>query len=113
MKLEQIAKGAQISGIEPGKVVRVVSADPLGDNAVTVVYKADDGRLGERVLFRSNESELHIASVGRTGPMRRFGLRALRGTSRRHGRAVNMGWPDAYDKVVSMTHACESVDVPG
>ena len=65
MKLEQIAKGAQISGIEPGKVVRVVSADPLGDNAVTVVYKADDGRLGERVLFRSNESELHIASVGR------------------------------------------------
>jgi len=65
MKLEQIAKGAQISGIEPGKVVRVVSADPLGDNAVTVVYKTDDGRLGERVLFRSNESELHIASVGR------------------------------------------------
>ncbi|MBC7625181.1 MAG: RNA helicase, partial [Aeromicrobium sp.] len=65
MKLEQIAKGAQISGIEPGKVVRVVSADPLGDNAVTVVYKADDGRLGERVLFRSNESEISIASVGK------------------------------------------------
>ena len=56
MKLEQIAKGAQISGIEPGKVVRVVSADPLGDNAVTVVYKTDDGRLGERVFFRSNEA---------------------------------------------------------
>ena len=65
MKLEQITKGAQISGIEPGKVVRVVSADPLGDNALTVVYKADNGRLGERVLFRSNESEIHIASVGR------------------------------------------------
>lgn len=65
MKLEQIIKGAQISGIEPGKVVRVVSADPLGDNAVTVVYKADDGRLGERVLFRSNEAELNVASVGR------------------------------------------------
>lgn len=29
MKLESIAKGAQISGIEEGKVVRVVSADPL------------------------------------------------------------------------------------
>ena len=65
MKLESIAKGALVSGIEAGKVVRVVSADPLGDNAVTVVYKADDGRLGERVLFRSNESELQIASVGR------------------------------------------------
>lgn len=34
MKLEQITKGALITGIEPGKVVRVVSADPLGDNAV-------------------------------------------------------------------------------
>ncbi len=65
MKLESIAKGALVSGIEEGRVVRVVSADPLGDNAVTVVYKADDGRLGERVLFRSNESELSIASIGR------------------------------------------------
>jgi superfamily II DNA or RNA helicase len=65
MKLESIAKGAFVSGVEEGRVVRVVSADPLGDNAVTVVYKTDDGRLGERVLFRSNESELNIASVGR------------------------------------------------
>ncbi|MFX1681036.1 hypothetical protein PV762_17545, partial [Mitsuaria sp. CC2] len=61
MKLEEIAKGALVSGIEPGKVARIVSADPLGDNAVTVVYRADDGRLGERVLFRSNETELSIA----------------------------------------------------
>ncbi len=65
MKLEQIVKGAQISGIEPGKVVRIVSADPFGDKALNVVYKAEDGRLGERVLFRENESELQIASVGR------------------------------------------------
>ncbi len=65
MKLEDITKGALVSGIEPGKVVRVVSADALGDNAVTVVYKTDDGRLGERVLFRSNESELSIATAGR------------------------------------------------
>ena len=65
MKLEEIAKGALVSGIEPGKVARIVSADPLGDNAVTVVYRTDDGRLGERVLFRSNESELSIATAGR------------------------------------------------
>lgn len=65
MKLESIAKGALVSGIEEGRVVRVVSADPLGDNAVTVVFKTDDGRLGERVLFRSNESELSIATAGR------------------------------------------------
>ncbi|TAL53977.1 helicase-related protein [Pandoraea sp.] len=65
MKLENIAKGALISGIEPGKVARIVGVDPLGDNAVTVVYRTDDGRLGERVLFRSNEADLAIATAGR------------------------------------------------
>lgn len=65
MKLEAIAKGALISGIEEGKVVRVVSADPLGDNAMTVIYKSDDGRLGERVVFRGDESKLSLATAGR------------------------------------------------
>lgn len=65
MKLESISKGALISGIEEGRVVRVVSADPLGDNAMTVVYKSDDGRLGERVVFRADEAKLSIASAGR------------------------------------------------
>ena len=65
MKLEEITKGALIAGIEPGKVARIVGVDPLGDNAVTVVYRTDDGRLGDRVLFRSNESELAIATEGR------------------------------------------------
>lgn len=65
MKLEQITKGALLTGVEPGKVVRVVSVDPLGDNSVTVVYRTDDGRLGERVIFRSNEAELNVASEGR------------------------------------------------
>lgn len=65
MKLEEITKGALIAGIEPGKVARIVGVDPLGDNAVTVVYRTDDGRLGDRVLFRSNESELAIATAGR------------------------------------------------
>jgi superfamily II DNA or RNA helicase len=65
MNLEAIAKGALISGIEEGKVVRVMSADPLGDNAMTVIYKSDDGRLGERVVFRGDESKLSFATVGR------------------------------------------------
>ncbi len=54
-----------IAGIEPGKVARIVGVDQLGDNAVAVVYRTDDGRLGDRVLFRSNESELAIATEGR------------------------------------------------
>jgi hypothetical protein len=65
MKHERIAKNAQIPGIEPREVVRVLSADPHCENAVTLVYEADDERLSERVPFRSNESDLSIAPVGR------------------------------------------------
>lgn len=65
MKLESISKGALISGIEDGRVVRIVSADSLGENAMTLVYKTDDGRLGERVVFRGDEAKLSVASVGR------------------------------------------------
>ncbi len=65
MKLERIAKGAQISEIELGKVVRVVSADRLSDYAVTIDCKADRGRSDERVLFRLNESELTAELLGR------------------------------------------------
>ena len=65
MKLESIAKGALISGLVEGKVVRVLSADSLGENAVTVVYKTDDGKLGERQVFRSDEANLELATEGR------------------------------------------------
>lgn len=65
MKLETIVKGAVISGIVQGAVARVISVDPLGENSMSVVYKTDDGRLGERVLFRKDEADLSIASTGR------------------------------------------------
>ena len=65
MKLESIAKGALISGLVEGKVVSVLSADLLGENAITVVYKTDDGKLGERQVFRSDEANLEMATEGR------------------------------------------------
>ncbi len=65
MKHERIARIDQMSDIEPSAVVRVLSADPHCENAVTLVYEADDERLSERVPFRSNESDLSIASGGR------------------------------------------------
>ncbi len=65
MKLEEIVKGALITGIAPGRTVRVVSVDSMGDNAITIVYRADDGSLGDRMLFRSNEAELSITTAGR------------------------------------------------
>ncbi len=65
MKLEEITKGALVSGIEPGKAVRVMSVDPVGNNAISVVYRTEDGSLRDRMLFRSNEADLFIATAGR------------------------------------------------
>ncbi len=65
LKLEELRKNAAVSGIEPNEVVRIVSTETAGPNAVTVYYKASDGRLGERMLFRADEANLALADVGR------------------------------------------------
>ncbi len=65
LKLEDIKKNAAISGIEPGQVVRIVTTEPVGDNALTVYYKTSDGQLCERMLFRTDEATLALAEAGR------------------------------------------------
>ncbi len=65
LKLEQIQKNAVVSGLEPGHVVRIVTTEPVGDNALTVYYKTADGNLLERMLFRTDETKLSLAEAGR------------------------------------------------
>ena len=67
LKLEQIQKNAAISGLEPGQVVRIVTTELVGDNALTVYYKTADGKLLERMLFRTDEAKLSLAEAGRPG----------------------------------------------
>ncbi len=65
VKLEDIKKDTQVRGIVPDEIVRVVQTEPVGDNAVTVYYKDAQGRLGEQMLFRSDEARLELAQAGR------------------------------------------------
>jgi superfamily II DNA or RNA helicase len=65
LKLEYIKNNSLISGIEPGQIVRIVTTEPVGDNALTVYYKMSDGKLLERMLFRTDEAKLSLAKVGR------------------------------------------------
>ena len=65
LKLEAIHKNAALTGIEPGQVVRIVTTEPVGDNALTVYYKTSDCKLLERMLFRSDEATLSLAEAGR------------------------------------------------
>ncbi len=84
LKLEDIKKDAQISGIQANEIVRVVQVEPVGDNALTVYYKDSQGRLGEQMLFRSDEGRLNLADAGRpwafdaSGENFKLGLEAYR-----------------------------------
>jgi len=63
--LEEIKKGAQLAGLDPNGIVRVVSVEPVGSDAVTVYYKGADGKLAEQMLFRTDEARLSLADAGR------------------------------------------------
>ena len=65
LKLESIKKNAQIRGIQSDEIVRIVQVERVGEHAVTVYYKDSQGKLGEQMLFRSDEARLELATVGR------------------------------------------------
>jgi len=65
LRLEDIKKGAAVSGLEPGQIVRIVTNDPVGESALTVYYKTADGQVKEQMLFRSSEPSLSLAEAGR------------------------------------------------
>ncbi len=65
LKLEDIQKDGLITGIVPEQVVRIITIEPAGDDAITVYFKDSQGRLGEQMLFREHESRLALALAGK------------------------------------------------
>ena len=65
MRLEDIKAGALIQGLEPEEVVRIVTSEAIGIDALTVYYKKSDGSLLERLIYRSDELNLSLAMAGR------------------------------------------------
>ena len=65
LRLEDIKKDAAVSGIEPGQIVRIITTEPVGENALKVYYRTDDGQVKEQMLFRSSEAALSLAEAGR------------------------------------------------
>lgn len=84
LKLEDITVDAQVRGIQADEVVRVVQVEEVGNDAVTVYYKDNQGSLNEQMLFRSHEPRLELATSGRAwafdapGSEFKLGLEAYR-----------------------------------
>jgi superfamily II DNA or RNA helicase len=60
--LEDLQVGLMVRGIVTGQVVTLVSVEKSGKNAVVVVYRQDNGKVAESLLYREKEAELEIVS---------------------------------------------------
>jgi hypothetical protein len=63
-RLEDLKPDAQVRGLVGREAVRIVSVEMLGEAACKVVYRGQDGALGEQLLFRSNEADLELGEGG-------------------------------------------------
>ena len=64
MKLEELAAGLSLSGVEPAEIVSVVALVPLAEGSVQLIYRTPDGAMKERLLGRA-ESSIAIARTER------------------------------------------------
>lgn len=64
-QLEQLQRGIQIYGIVPQQIVTLIDIEWSGSNAVTVVYRRTDGKVGDTLLYRENEADLEIVHAKR------------------------------------------------
>ncbi len=63
--LEDLKHGVRVRGIVPEQIVTLISVEWNGLNAITVVYRQGNGKLGDTLLYRENESELSIVQSER------------------------------------------------
>ena len=59
-RLEDLATGAHVRGVLPGETVVVVATAWHGTSALTLTYRTVDGRVGERLVYRTDEAGLEV-----------------------------------------------------
>ncbi|MGQ9889247.1 MAG: helicase-related protein [Aggregatilineales bacterium] len=64
--LESLQPGLLVRGIVPGQAVTLIHVEQSGSNAVTVVYRRSDGKVGDMLLYRENEAELAVVQAERS-----------------------------------------------
>ena len=58
--IEDIKPGLVLTGIEPGAIVTVMAAVPIGAGAVQVIYKLADGSIRERLVSEGDVDGLSV-----------------------------------------------------
>jgi superfamily II DNA or RNA helicase len=65
MRLEDLKPGCFVTGMEPSAVVTTVAVVPIAEGTVQVIYKTPDGTLKDRLLNRSDEASIEMATQER------------------------------------------------
>ncbi len=63
--LEELLPNAAIRGVVPDSLVTVVNVTWHGTSAVTLTYRAADGKVAETLLYRDDEARIAVAEQGR------------------------------------------------
>jgi hypothetical protein len=62
---EEIKPGARLRGLDPAGIAEVVQVARFGPDALNLVFRVD-GRVGERLVYRGEESGLEFLDAGRS-----------------------------------------------
>jgi SNF2 family DNA or RNA helicase len=65
MKLEELQVSAAVRGLLRDGVAIVEKTVWHGSDALTLIYRGPNGRIGEEVLYRADEARLELAEAGR------------------------------------------------
>lgn len=98
-RLEDLKEGASVGGVLPNQAVTVIACQWHGDAVVTLVYKDQSGSLGQKLLYRHDESDLQVLTQGRPwsfdadgGLLRLVHERAVLGFEPRDVSRENLGY---------------------
>ena len=64
-RLEDLVRGAAVTGVVPGVTVTVIDLRWYGSAAIELTYKGPDGGVANRLLYRDDEPMLAVAEAGR------------------------------------------------
>lgn len=62
---ENIKPGARVRGLDPAGIAEVVQVAHFGPDALNLVFRVN-GRVGERLVYRGEESGFEFLEAGRT-----------------------------------------------
>ena len=64
-RLEELKHGAAVKGLLADRIAKVVQIEWFGDQAAKVTYEDNAGRVGNRLVYRTDEPILEIVQTGR------------------------------------------------